>query len=106
MLPGRCERPAGTIDVSLVAWRLLPLDWVIPRTDSVPAEWPELGDGQMSGNLLEVPNRTCRGAVPGGDIGNRREGVEMREGAQPFYRTPRLQAYGQSPLETARQGDR
>jgi hypothetical protein len=26
----------------------------------------------------------------------------MHEGAQPFYRMPRLQTYGQSPLEHAR----
>lgn len=66
VLPGRYERPAGTTDVSLVAWTLLPLDWLIPRTDSVPVERPEQADRQMLGNLPEAPNRTSRGAVPGG----------------------------------------
>ena len=30
----------------------------------------------------------ARGGGPGGDVGNRGAGVEMHEGASPFYGTP------------------
>jgi hypothetical protein len=40
----------------------------------------------------------------GADVGNRPEVVEMHDGAEPFWKTPRLEA-SHPPLESARQAE-
>jgi hypothetical protein len=48
-----------------------------------------------------------RGGGPGGDTGNRDRVVEMHEGAEPYWRTPRLLADElATSTRTARQPDR
>jgi hypothetical protein len=48
-----------------------------------------------------------RSGGPGADPGNRRDVVQMHEGAQPYWRTPRrIGERIQAPIETARQADR
>ena len=46
-----------------------------------------------------------RAGGPGADVGNRSEVVRMHEGADPFWKTPRIGVQGPS-LESARQADR
>jgi hypothetical protein len=41
-----------------------------------------------------------RGGGPGADLGNRGELVEMHEGAEPYYRTPRLVEAQPEPSES------
>lgn len=43
------------------------------------------------------------GAGPGGDIGNRGEGVRIHEGSSPFDDTPRLVPFQTPELGTAQQ---
>ena len=45
-----------------------------------------------------------RGA-PGADTGNRTKVVRMHEGADPFYKTPKLIRSQPPPLASARQAD-
>jgi hypothetical protein len=40
----------------------------------------------------------------GADVGNRAKVVEMHDGAEPFWKTPRLEAT-HPPLESARQAE-
>jgi len=47
-----------------------------------------------------------RGGGPGADIGNRTKFVRMHEGADPFYKTPKLIRTQPPPLASARQADR
>jgi len=47
----------------------------------------------------------ARGAGPGADIGNRTKVVRMHEGADPFYKTPKLIPGQPPPLAPARQAD-
>jgi hypothetical protein len=46
-----------------------------------------------------------RGGGPGADVGNRSRTVEMHEGSQPFWKTPRRIEVEHPPLDTARQAD-
>ena len=46
-----------------------------------------------------------RGGGPGADIGNRTKVVRMHEGADPFYKTPKLIRSQPPPLASARQAD-
>jgi hypothetical protein len=47
-----------------------------------------------------------RAGGPGADVGNRGQVVEMHEGSDPFWRTPRLiQEREQASTRTARQPD-
>ena len=46
-----------------------------------------------------------RGGGPGADIGNRTKFVRMHEGADPFYKTPKLIRTQPPPLASARQAD-
>ncbi len=47
-----------------------------------------------------------RGGGPGADIGNRTKFVRMHEGADPFYKTPKLIRSQSPPLESARHADK
>ena len=40
----------------------------------------------------------------GADVGNRREVVKIHDGAEPFWKTPKLEA-SHPPLESARQAE-
>ena len=42
---------------------------------------------------------------PGADVGNRTKVVRMHEGADPFYKTPKLIRSQSPPLGSARQAD-
>jgi len=46
-----------------------------------------------------------RGGGPGADVGNRTEVVRMHEGADPFYKTPKLIRSQSPPLGPARHAD-
>ena len=46
-----------------------------------------------------------RGGGPGADVGNRTKFVRMHEGADPFYKTPKLIRSQPPPLASARQAD-
>jgi hypothetical protein len=46
-----------------------------------------------------------RGGGPGADTGNRTNVVRMHEGADPFYKTPKLIRGQPPPLGSARQAD-
>jgi hypothetical protein len=46
-----------------------------------------------------------RAGGPGADVGNRTDVVRLHEGANPFWKTPRVGVQG-PPLEPARQADR
>jgi len=46
-----------------------------------------------------------RGGGPGADTGNRTKVVRMHEGADPFYKTPKLIRAQNPPLTPARQAD-
>ena len=46
-----------------------------------------------------------RGGGPGADVGNRTKFVRMHEGADPFYKTPKIIRGQSSPLASARQAD-
>ncbi len=46
-----------------------------------------------------------RGGGPGADVGNRTKFVRMHEGADPFYKTPKLIPAQPPPLASARQAD-
>jgi hypothetical protein len=46
-----------------------------------------------------------RGGGPGADVGNRDKLVEMHEGAQPFWKTPKIIPAKHPPLEPASQAD-
>ncbi len=47
----------------------------------------------------------ARGGGPGADVGNRTKVVRMHEGADPFYKTPKLIPVQPPPLAPARQAD-
>lgn len=47
-----------------------------------------------------------RGGGPGADVGNRTQVVRMHEGADPFYKTPKLIRSEAPPLASARQADK
>jgi hypothetical protein len=47
-----------------------------------------------------------RGGGPGADVGNRTQVVRMHEGADPFYKTPRLIPGQPPPLTAARHADK
>ena len=44
-----------------------------------------------------------RGGGPGADVGNRGKYVEMHEGSQPFWKTPKIIPAKHPPLEPANQ---
>lgn len=46
-----------------------------------------------------------RGGGPGADVGNRDKLVEMHEGAQPFWKTPKIIPAKHPPLDSANQAD-
>jgi predicted small secreted protein len=46
-----------------------------------------------------------RGGGAGADVGNRDKLVEMHEGAQPFWKTPKIIPAKHPPLEPASQAD-
>lgn len=46
-----------------------------------------------------------RGGGPGADMGNRTKVMRMHEGADPFYKTPKLIRAQNPPLTPARQAD-
>ncbi len=46
-----------------------------------------------------------RGGGPGADTGNRTKVVRMHEGADPFYKTPKLIRAQNPPLTPARHAD-
>lgn len=46
-----------------------------------------------------------RAGGPGADVGNRGSVVNMHEGSQPFWNTPRLIGTQGPPLDTAHQAD-
>jgi hypothetical protein len=47
-----------------------------------------------------------RGSGPGADVGNRGKFVEMHEGSQPFWKTPRIIGTQHAPVDSASQADR
>jgi hypothetical protein len=47
----------------------------------------------------------ARAQGPGADVRNVGQIVRMHEGADPYWRTPRVRDVGAPPLETARQAD-
>ena len=47
-----------------------------------------------------------RGGGPGADVGNRTKFAMMHEGADPFYKTPKLIPSQSPPLASARQADK
>ena len=46
-----------------------------------------------------------RGGGPGADVGNRDTVVEMHEGSQPFWKTPKIIPAKHPPLDPANQAD-
>jgi hypothetical protein len=46
-----------------------------------------------------------RGSGPGADVGNRARVVEMHEGSQPFWKTPKLIPAKHPSLDSANQAD-
>ena len=46
-----------------------------------------------------------RGGGPGADMGNRTKVMKMHEGADPFYKTPKLISSKHPPLTAARQAE-
>ena len=46
-----------------------------------------------------------RGGGPGADVGNRGKVVEMHEGSQPFWKTPKIIPAKHAPLDPASQAD-
>jgi len=46
-----------------------------------------------------------RGGGPGADVGNRSKVVEMHEGSQPFWKTPKIIPAKHAPLDPASQAD-
>ena len=46
-----------------------------------------------------------RGSGPGADVGNRARVVEMHEGSQPFFKTPKLIPAKHPSLDPANQAD-
>jgi len=46
-----------------------------------------------------------RGGGPGADVGNRGKVVEMHEGSQPFWKTPKIIPAKHPPLGPASQAD-
>ena len=46
-----------------------------------------------------------RGGGPGADVGNRGKVVEMHEGSQPFWKTPKIIPAKHPPLDPASQAD-
>ena len=46
-----------------------------------------------------------RGGGPGADVGNRSKFVEMHEGSQPFWKTPKIIPAKHPPLDPANQAD-
>lgn len=48
----------------------------------------------------------ARGGGSGADVGNRTKFTRMHEGADPFYKTPKLIPSQSPPLASARQADR
>ena len=52
------------------------------------------------------PEATRSRGSPGADVGNRAKVVEMHEGSQPFWKTPKLIPSKGPPLEPANQADK
>ena len=46
-----------------------------------------------------------RGGGPGADVGNQGKVVEMHEGSQPFWKTPKIIPAKHPPLDPASQAD-
>lgn len=46
-----------------------------------------------------------RGGAAGADVGNRGKIVEMHEGSQPFWKTPKIIPAKHPPLDPANQAD-
>ena len=51
------------------------------------------------------PETTRMRGGPGADVGNRGKVVEMHEGSQPFWKTPKIIATKHPPLDPANQAD-
>ena len=51
------------------------------------------------------PETTRMRGGPGADVGNRGKVVEMHEGSQPFWKTPKIIAAKHPPLDPANQAD-
>lgn len=47
-----------------------------------------------------------RGSGAGADVGNRTKVVEMHEGSQPFWKTPKIIPAKHPPLDPANQADK
>ena len=47
-----------------------------------------------------------RGSGPGADVGNRAKVLEMHEGSQPFWKTPKIIPAKHPPLDSANQADK
>ena len=75
-----------------------------PRARRV-AIWLALGVATAACTSPEATRQRAGG--PGADPGNRRGVVQMHEGAEPYWKTPkRLAERLQAPSATARQADR
>jgi hypothetical protein len=57
----------------------------------------------LAGCTSPETGRTRGGS--GADVGNRTKVVRLHEGADPFYKTPKLIASQSAPLASARQAD-
>ena len=57
------------------------------------------------GGCASPETTRTRGGGPGADVGNRGKFVEMHEGSQPFWKTPKIIPAKHPPLEPARQAD-
>lgn len=51
------------------------------------------------------PETTRTRGGRGADVGNRAQTVEMHDGSEPFWKTPRLVTGNHPPLESARQAE-
>ena len=51
------------------------------------------------------PETTRMRGGPGADVGNRGKVVEMHEGSQPFWKTPKIIPAKHPPLDPASQAD-
>ena len=51
------------------------------------------------------PETTRMRGGPGADVGNRGKVVEMHEGSQPFWKTPKIIPAKHPPLDPANQAD-
>ena len=57
------------------------------------------------GGCASPETTRTRGGGPGADVGNRGKFVEMHEGSQPFWKTPKIIPAKHPPLDPANQAD-